>query len=130
MKIYYKFHNNSLPVYFENFPFRNITALTNTSNDRPRRLRITTERYQNSQSILPNLNPTIQIIPTNRKSTRNCIKYHIPQIINDNYLPQLATEKVHTHSSKGFNHYAKNLIINGYTNVCSIENCYICGVPS
>ena len=130
LKIYYKYHNNSLPVFFSNLPFKNAQNTIQQIHTRPRRIRVPTERYRNSQAILPNLNPTISIVSTHKTLSRQCIRHYIPQLINDKYLPEQSIEKVHTHSQKSFNTYAKNIVIQRYSDTCNIRDCYICQRPS
>ena len=127
LKLYYKFHNNSLPDYFSNFPFKSIAA-TNNENipSRPRRIRVAPARYGDSQTELPNLNPVIQIMPTVKLNSRKCIRHFIPKLINDLYIPEIAREKVNTHSYKGFITYVKNNIIQNYCADCQITNCHVC----
>lgn len=124
IKLYYKFHNNILPEYFADFPFTDIRD--NAENNRPRRIRACPDRFRDSQADLPNLNPIIQTIPTEKNNSRNCIRHFIPKLINDRYIPDIARDKIHTHSTKGFNDYTKNVIIQNYCTTCSIINCYIC----
>jgi hypothetical protein len=130
LKIYYNYSTNSLPAYFSNLPFNNAQNNNHQINTRPRRTRLPTERYKNSQSILPNLNPTISIVSTKKILSRQCIRHYIPQLINDKYLPECSLEKVHTHSQKGFNTYAKNKVIQRYSVSRNISDCYICKRPS
>jgi hypothetical protein len=127
LKIYYKFHNNTLPDYFSNFPFISIEALNNERiHTRPKRVRTLPDRYGDSQTELPNPNPIIQISLTNKSNSRKCIRHFIPKLINDLYIPELAREKVFTHSSKGFNTYVKNIIFLNYSAGCLIANCHVC----
>ena len=129
LKIYFKYHNNALPEYFSDFPFKSIGSTNDIpAHDRPRRFRVVTERYRENQTELPNLNPVIRITPTKKTNSRNCIRHLIPKLINDLYIPEIAREKVHTHSPKGFNTYVKNIIINGYSVDCMVTNCHICNI--
>ena len=38
----------------------------------------------------------------------------------------LISDKIYTHSYKGYTLYIKQYYINSYSADCSIENCYIC----
>ena len=44
-------------------------------------------------------------------------------------LPYRIIEKVNTHTKDGLINYAKKYFIEQYADTCSIDNCYICGVP-
>ena len=41
------------------------------------------------------------------------------------YLLQM-TAKLNTHSQIGLVNYTKQLLLNGYTSICLLENCYVC----
>ena len=60
IKIYYKFHNSSLPAYFADFPFNDADAIDRPGPNRPRRLRTITDRYGVNQTEQPNFNPIIR----------------------------------------------------------------------
>jgi hypothetical protein len=126
MKLYHKFHNKNLPDYFYDLPFNPARANTEEIEGRPRRDIHLTVRYAGSQTNLPTINPVIQVVATEKNLSRNCIRYFIPKLINEGYLPHIAQTKVSSHSLKGFYHYAKNVIINNYNYLCTLENCYIC----
>jgi len=126
MKLYHKFHNNNLPAYFSDLPFNLARANPEETGGRPRRDIHLTERYAGSQTYLPTINPIIQVVATEKNLSRNCIRHFIPKLINEGYLPNIALTKVSSHSLKGFNLYAKNVILNYYKDLCTIENCYIC----
>ena len=52
------------------------------------------------------------------------LKYNLPHIING--TPEIVVEKIYTHSLRGFTTYAKQFLIQKYTDTCAIPNCYSC----
>ena len=58
---------------------------------------------------------------------KQCIRYELIHYLNE--LPNIITDKVHTHSSKGFSLYIKQYLLNPYENSCRIPNCYVCNPP-
>ena len=70
--------------------------------------------------------PHIQIPMSNKKCSQKCLRFHLPHLINTNYLPECAIKKVTTHSFQGFIKYSKNIILNNYNMNCQIRNCFIC----
>ena len=54
------------------------------------------------------------------------IRYKIPELIKDNYLPKIVLEKMDTHSYAGFTKYAKTYTISKYKTTCKTRNCYVC----
>ena len=126
LKIYHKFHNETVPFYFENFPFKSIA---NTMDMRPRRQRIMTLRYRDSTENLPVTNPVIEHVSSEKQLSRNRVKYLVPHLINTAYIPEVARVKVETHSFASFNNYIKNIIIESYLDECLKPDCYICKPP-
>ena len=55
---------------------------------------------------------------------KKTVRYYLPSFINS--MPTVITDKIDTHSEKGFAHYAKITLINDYSSVCNIRNCYVC----
>ena len=51
-------------------------------------------------------------------TTRNCIRFHIPNLINN--LPANVRNKIDTHSLSGFTHYTKMHFIGQYKIECDI----------
>ena len=103
LKFYYKMKKGNIPEYFKSF-----TA--NTLDERHGR-----NTRHNS------------LIVTNRtrlKLSDKCLRNNLPVVLNA--TPQLALDKVSTHSYHGFSNYVKNLIISNYSAECNISNCYIC----
>ena len=112
-----------LPSYFNNL-FINNQQIQQT--ERPRRTIVAPRRYDATIHDIPILTPTMPILFTNTKSNRLCIRHRIPDLINENYLPEIVMTKINSHSFKGFSQYAKNHIINNYETDCKIVNCYVC----
>ena len=102
-KFYYRLVHRSLPQYF----------LDSFSIVRQQDLH---DHNTRNQSIL---GPRIF-----HKFAEHCLRYHIPQLLNENITCIL--DKVFTHSQKGFSLYVKLYLINKYEVNCNIEQCYIC----
>ena len=102
-KFYYKFTKNKLPKYFHNFFQRNSDIHTFNTRNRHK----------------------LHLYPFRNATTKNCIRFHIPNVINN--IPIQVIEKVDTHSLSGFSHYVKLYLIAQYPLECFIQNCYICG---
>ena len=93
----------------------------------PRRIHRTPQRFNSTEEILPYNNVcNLKIKHTNSKFCRLCIIYKIPELIKDNYLPNIVLEKMDTHSYAGFTKYAKTYTISKYKTTCKIRNCYVC----
>ena len=43
-----------------------------------------------------------------------------------NATPAIVVEKIQTHSLRGFTTYAKQFLMQKYTDTCAIQNCYSC----
>ena len=100
LKLYHKYVNDDLPSYFIDM-FAPIQAI-HTYNTRN------------------NLRPQV----TNKTLTAKCIRYILPTLLNE--TPSCITEKLSTHSLKGFGYYAKTYICKTYPEKCTIPNCYAC----
>ena len=122
-KFLYKNKNNTLPTYFNNF-LNNLPIQEDRAA--PRRISNIPSRFDDTLHNIPNFSPRIKINLTNTKTSRLCIRHKIPDLINENYLPQIVLDKVDTHSLKGFTEYAKNYIIDNYSSVCTVHNCFVC----
>ena len=57
---------------------------------------------------------------------RKCMRFCIPDILNK--TSNMITDKIKTHSRKGFTAYIKLFLINKYDPICSTPNCYICSL--
>ena len=101
-KFYYKFTQNKLPVYFNNFFVRNSEIHSHNTRNRDR----------------------LHLFPFRNSTTKNCICTHISNLINN--IPQTVREKIYTHSLPGFTRYFKSNLIGNYQTECTIENCYVC----
>ena len=102
LKFHFKLKNGKRPHYF-----KNITAQTHT-------LHTHNTRFGNT-ALFSIANTTVG---------GNCLRYILPNIILNS--PSCTTDKVDTHSLQGFSNYIKQYFIRNYSEVCIIENCYIC----
>ena len=102
LKFQFKSENDSLPKYFSQM----FTTTTPTHE-------YNTRNCNTSRPSIPRTDSAI-----------NTIRHHIPRFIEN--VPDMIKEKIHTHSFKGFVHYAKLYYIRSYPVVCDVENCYIC----
>ena len=103
IKFYYKYSHGKLPAYFKKFFPRNSDVHEHRTRNRDQ----------------------LHLYPYNNSTTLNCIRFHIPNLINK--LPVLVSQKIDTHSLAGFSHYVKLYLIGQYQTECLIQNCYICG---
>lgn len=102
LKFQYKLKNDTLPSYFS-LMFDH----TETSH---------TYHTRNRNSF---------IIPIPRTSLSfYTIRHFLPRFMDT--MPRLLTEKIATHSLKGFSIYAKNYFIGKYSSECHVLNCYVC----
>ena len=60
----------------------------------------------------------------NHKFAEYSFSYAIPSLVNETQNNILS--KIDTHSRKGFSNYIQKNFIELYTDVCVLENCYIC----
>ena len=60
----------------------------------------------------------IHIYGTKHTFAKQCIKYSLPNSINN--TSQSVKDKLHTHSLQGFINYAKYRIIQNYKNTCTL----------
>ena len=103
LKFYYKYKNKSLPKYFDTFD-----------------LRLNQDMHAHFTRGCQNL----RTVTVKHTFSQKCLRYKLPQTINA--TPPIITQKVFSHSLKGFgNYYKRNCILN-YADVCQIQNCYIC----
>ena len=84
IKFYYKYCNNQLPEYFKSFIL---------------------EPQQHNYNTRQNNN--IRTFHTNTWAARNCLRHHLPEIINSFPSVHNIREKVHTHCLDGFTQYVK-----------------------
>ena len=103
LKWYFNYKKNKLPCYFSDYCVQVQSEIHNHNT-----------RYD-SQIARP---------VTRIHAARYCLRNHISVVINS--FPKIVTDKVHTHSYKGFSRYAKMSILSGYSEICTIQGCYIC----
>ena len=58
------------------------------------------------------------------KNSPKCLKYNLTHSINA--TPAIVVENIQTNSLRGFTTYAKQFLIEKYTDTCTIQNCYSC----
>ena len=102
LNFYYNYINDKLPQYFQ--------TLTLTRN-------ITHDHFLRPCNIFqPNR--------VRHEFAKRCIRYSLPILLSQSTNNVLS--KVYTHSFRGFSSYAKRIFIENYSNVCTVQNCYIC----
>jgi len=115
LKFYFKYSHNQLPMYFSRRDNENSKQKEETF-------------VLNLNSSIHNYNTRIKhnlhIPNINHSYAQKCLRYKIVNTINN--TPLLILNKIHTHSLHGFTNYAKNVLIQNYTETCYIQNCYIC----
>ena len=122
LKVYYKFKNNLLPIYLSKMPFK---PYNRSRTVQARNINVPSN-LSNSIVTLPVLNPVLPVVTPIRQNVSNCIRFYIPKLINEKYLPQICTDKISTHSMKGFITYSKGNLLNNYMVQCTKPNCYVC----
>ena len=55
---------------------------------------------------------------------KNCLSYNLIKVINN--TTRNIEEKITTHSQSGFSLYIKTMLLQKYSLVCDITNCYVC----
>ena len=106
LKFYYKLEKGQIPDYFKSFKIQRRDEIHEKDT-----------RYKS-------------LIATNKTRiilTDKCLRNNLPHVLNS--TPQIALDKVVTHSPNGFSKYIKDLIIKSYSNTCIIPNCYVCNNP-
>ena len=95
-KFFYKCENRIIADYFKNM------FLTHEHTKRLQRIRWAPQHLNKMETNLPkNNNYEIRVKHTNSKYCRFCIRYEIPKLIKDNYLPGKVLQKINTHSYSG-----------------------------
>ena len=61
---------------------------------------------------------------TRTKFAEKCLRHHLPKVINE--LPDTLLDTITTHCIKSFSSKVKDYLLEKYSNICLIENCYIC----
>ena len=105
LKFYYKFKNDKVPEYFKSYTIQSLDEKHGRNT-----------RYK---SLIP-ANQTRLIL------SDRCLRNNISFVLNA--TPQIALDKTSTHSFHGYSTYIKNMMINSYSNHCTIQNCYVCGI--
>ena len=102
LKFQFKLVNNTLPNYFPPI-FAGI---------------------QPTQYISLRNRDLVRFPSPNTRSSYYTIRHFLPNFIE--HMPKLITDKIITHSYKGFTNYAKMYFISGYSVECHDLNCYVC----
>ena len=103
LKFCFKLENSKLPLYFNSINTQNVASL-HQHNTRSRN--------------------AIYLHKTRHNFADNSISQIVPKTLNE--TDNLITDKIHTHSLKGYSLYIKNKYIGNYSDNCEIRNCYIC----
>ena len=103
LKFYFKYIHKNLPAYLLDWEF--ISNVNIHFHDTRTSSKIHTVRAKH-------------------EFAKKCLKYNLSHIIND--TPAIVVEKIHTPSLRGFATYAKQFLIQKYTDTCAIQNCYSC----
>ena len=103
LKFYQKLTNDRLPPYFDDFKLQSLGEIHSYDT--------------RNKSVIPS-------IVTRTESAQDTVRNILPIILNN--TDELITSKFRTHSPKGFSEYIKQSIIANYSEVCQIQNCYIC----
>ena len=107
LKFFYKYTNKMLPEYF--------SSANNDFNF------ITNSSVHNHNTRQRNM---LHIARTKHKYAEKCIRHSVPITVNN--TPNNIKDKIYTHSLQGFSKYIKNMYIQDYSDICTIQNCYIC----
>jgi exonuclease III len=105
LKFYYKYTNNNLPEYF----LQSYIQTNRQTHAHPRQT-----RHENMLSIPPHRHHFF----------KSNLRYTLVHTVNN--LPPHIKSLCHTHSTDTFTKRAKAHIINQYSTICTIPNCYIC----
>ena len=97
LKFYFKYIHKNLPAYLLDWEF--ISNVNIHFHDTRTSSKIHTVRAKH-------------------EFAKKCLKYNLSHIIND--TPAIVVEKIHTHSLRGFATYAKQFLIQKYTDTCAI----------
>ncbi len=104
LKFYYKYKHQQLPNYLLNLPF-NYNRDTHQYNTRTR---------NNLHTGRPA-----------HEYAKKSIRFNLPIVINN--TSRQIIDKIDTHSLKGFSGYVKQHTLSNYDDICTIQNCYVCG---
>ena len=101
LKFYYKFKKDNLPHYF-----RDIVSFSSGH-----------QYFTRGQN-----KPNYTYCRTSH--AKHSIRNYLPAFLNS--TPNIITDKIDTHSLKGFSNYCKVYYISRYQDCCNIANCYVC----
>ena len=104
LKFYYKHTNGKVPEYFKSMNFTSLAEIHAYDT-----------RY----------NDHIPANYTRLSMTQNCIRNYISKIVTK--TPPNIIEKVASHSLHGFAIYIKKHYLARYRDICTINDCYVCG---
>ncbi len=82
-----------------------------------------TKTHDHATRIQHNIHQTT----TNHVYAKYCVHFDVPTVINSS--PKAILDKIATQSLLGFTRYIKDYILQSYQEICTVINCYICGVP-
>ena len=105
LKLYFKIAKNMLPIFFSNFTNKHLSS-SHSHNTR-------------HSHKLKNVRPSSE-------GFKKCTRYQMINLVNSS--DKLILDKVYTHSITGFVNYIKNVTLNSYYEICTINNCYVCGL--
>ena len=103
LKFYFKYVHKKLPLYFQSLNLKKVSEIHSYNTRRPNQLIIN---------------------KTKHKFADKCIRVQLPIIINS--TTSNVTNKIMTHSFKGYVTYITNDMLDKYQTLCRIANCYIC----
>ena len=72
--------------------------------------------------------PLFSLPKPNIEFQKSFLKYVLSKLLNEENENISITSKVHTHSFQGYKRYVKNVILNDYSDICLIRNCYTCKI--
>ena len=124
LKIYFKFSNDQLPLYFRKFKFNMINQI---DTNHPVRVIRAPGHLRNDHVIdMPNICHLVPVTRTNYKNTRKCLRFEIPELINSGTFPLSLWRITTTHSLLFFKKLVKQYMLEKYEDRCNRTNCYIC----
>ena len=103
LKFYFKYCNNQLPYFFQQFSFQQQSDV---------------HQYDTGQKC------DLKLSSVKKQVSQNSLRHVIPKMINQ--TPRCITDKIKTHCLQGFVSYIKIYFINSYKSECTLHNCYIC----
>ena len=103
LKFYYKYEKRCLPFTLQSLPL-NPNSVFHQHDTRSKN--------------------KIHLTKVNHEFAKKCIRYSIPDTIND--MPTSIIQKIYTHSMHSLGNYYKKYTISQYQSDCYIINCYIC----